>query len=71
MGQSIRFISIRFQGRYTWAFLVRRLKEVALLIINLFVSRVPEQSYANLWSQVTQTERHLANEDFGIPQGFV
>ena len=71
MGKSIRFIIIRFQGRYSWACLVRGLKEVTLLKIDLFVSRVPEQSYPNLRSQVTQTERHLANEDLGIPQSFV
>ncbi len=71
MGQSIRFIIIRFQGRYNRAFLLRGLKKVTLLKIDLFVPRVPEQSYANFGCQVTQTERYLANKDFDIPQNFV
>lgn len=71
MAQRIRFTIIRFQGRYNWTCLVRGLKKVTLLKIDLFVSRVPEQSCANLRCQVTQTEGHLANEDFDIPQDFV
>ena len=41
---------------------------MTLIKIDLFVSRVPEQSYANLRCQVTQPERDLANEDFYILQ---